>query len=118
MATGLQIELTYKASHFVSRLKHPVHSAPHFHTWRVVLRIQGVLDAHDVQQWMHQTAPHFNEHGDRGVEDIADWWIARAVRRWHKPPAASVQGVSIMREDGIGAWVDHKPKPTRESRKR
>jgi hypothetical protein len=44
--------------------------------------------------------------------------IARAVRRWHKPPAVSVQGVSIMREDGIGAWVDHKPKPTRESRKR
>lgn len=107
MATGLLIELTYKASHYVSRLDHPVHSSPHFHTWKVVLRIAGELDAHEVQQWMHENAPHFAEHGDRGVEDIADWWIALARKRWHKPKAGvKVLGISVMREDGIGAYVE------------
>jgi len=118
MATGLQIKLSYKASHFVSRLKHPVHSAPHFHTWEVVLRIAGNLDAHEVQHWMHGQAPHFGEHGDRGVEDIADWWAARAVRHWHKPPGVRVLGLSVMREDGIGAWIDLAARTGRASRKR
>ncbi len=107
MATGLLIELNYKASHFVSRLDHPVHSNPHFHTWKVVLRISGLLDAHDVQQWMHGTAPHFGEHGDKGVEDIADWWLAAAVSRWNEAgKGVRVLGLSVMREDGIGAYVE------------
>lgn len=107
MATGLQIELTYKASHFVSRLDHPVHSNPHYHTWLVVLRIAGALDAHTVQEWMHNNAPHFGEHGDKGVEDIADWWLAASRQQWDKPAeGVRVLGVSVMREDGIGAWSD------------
>jgi hypothetical protein len=105
MATGLQIELTYKASHFVSRLDHPVHSNPHYHTWLVVVRIAGTLDAHTVQEWMHHTAPHFGEHGDMGVEDIADWWLEKARKHWDKP-GIRVMGVSVMREDGIGAWSE------------
>lgn len=105
MATGLLVELVYKASHFVSRLDHPVHSAPHFHTWKVTLRIQGQLDAHEVQEWMHHTAPHFGEHGDRGVEDIADWWMELARARWERE-GTRVLGLSVMREDGIGAYIE------------
>src|SRR5690606_4269192 len=67
MNRGLLIELAYKASHFVSRLEHPVHSSPHFHTWDVILRVRGEADAHEIQEWMHHTAPHFGDHGDKGV---------------------------------------------------
>lgn len=109
MATSLLIDLSYKASHYVSRLDHPVHSSPHFHTWDVRVRIDGILDAHEVQEWMHQTAPHFGDHGDRGVEDIADWWLEQAVARWHKPKdRVRVAGVTVMREDGIGAVAEFK----------
>lgn len=107
MATGLLIELTYKASHYVSRLDHPVHSNPHYHTWDVVLRIKGNVDAHEVQEWMHKTAPHFGDHGDKGVEDIADWWLEQARGRWHKPDSPiQILGVNVMREDGIGAYSE------------
>jgi hypothetical protein len=105
MATGLLIELTYKASHHVSRLNHAVHSNPHYHTWEVVLRVAGVIDAHEVQEWMHHTAPHFGDHGDKGVEDIADWWLAQAKAKWGKGKL-KVLGVQVMREDGIGAFVE------------
>jgi hypothetical protein len=105
MATGLLIELTYKASHYVSRLEHPVHSNPHYHTWDVVLRVAGVIDAHEVQEWMHKTAPHFGDHGDKGVEDIADWWLVQAKAKWGKS-SLKVLGVQVMREDGIGAFSD------------
>lgn len=101
---GLLIKLTYKASHFVSRLEHPVHSKPHYHTWEVILRLKGDVDAHVVQEWMHNTAPHFGEHGDMGVEDICDWWLAQAKTRWNTPGSpVVVTGVQVMREDGIGA---------------
>ncbi|MCB9895410.1 MAG: hypothetical protein H6839_13250 [Planctomycetes bacterium] len=104
MATGLLIKLSYKASHYVSRLDHPVHSNPHYHTWEVVLRVTGQVDAHEVQEWMHHSAPHFGDHGDRGVEDIADWWLEKAVERWHTEDSPlKVKGVQVMREDGIGA---------------
>ena len=104
MPRALLIELTYKASHHVSRLDHPVHSNPHYHTWDVVLRIEGELDAHEVQEWMHNTAPHFGDHGDKGVEDIADWWLDQAKGRWHKPDTqVRVVSIRVMREDGIGA---------------
>ncbi|MCA8917480.1 MAG: hypothetical protein KDB32_00165 [Planctomycetes bacterium] len=107
MATGLLIELTYKASHFVSRLDHPVHSNPHYHTWEVVLRVAGQIDAHEVQEWMHHTAPHFGDHGDMGVEDIADWWLEHAIARWHADGSPlRVLGVKVMREDGIGAFSE------------
>lgn len=104
MATTLLIELAYKASHHVTRLDHPVHSNPHYHTWDVLLRIRGELDAHEVQEWMHQTAPHFGDHGDMGVEDISAWWLEQARGRWHKPDSdVGVVSVRVMREDGIGA---------------
>lgn len=104
MATALLIELTYKASHYVSRLDHPVHSNPHYHTWEVVLRVAGRIDAHEVQEWMHHNAPHFGDHGDKGVEDIADWWLEQARQRWQKQDSPlKVLGVQVMREDGIGA---------------
>jgi hypothetical protein len=107
MATGLLIKLSYKASHHVSRLEHPVHSNPHYHTWEVVLRVAGTIDAHEVQEWMHHTAPHFGDHGDRGVEDIADWWLEKAFERWHKEGSPlKVLGVNLMREDGIGAVAE------------
>jgi hypothetical protein len=106
MATGLLVELAYKASHHVSRLDHPVHSNPHYHTWDVVLRLAGEIDAHEVQEWMHHTAPHFGDHGDKGVEDIADWWLAQARSRWGKSTGLKVLGVQVMREDGIGAFSD------------
>jgi hypothetical protein len=105
MATGLLVELTYKASHHVSRLEHPVHSNPHYHTWNVVLRVAGVIDAHEVQEWMHHNAPHFGDHGDKGVEDIAEWWLEKAVKRWHSG-GLSVRSVQVMREDGIGAVAE------------
>jgi hypothetical protein len=105
MAAGLLIKLTYKASHHVSRLEHPVHSNPHYHTWEIILRLSGTVDAHEVQEWMHHTAPHFGDHGDKGVEDIADWWLASARERWNKPGSpVEVTGVQVMREDGIGAF--------------
>ncbi|MCC7510724.1 MAG: hypothetical protein IT464_15280 [Planctomycetes bacterium] len=107
MANGLLVELTYKAAHHVSRLEHPVHSSPHYHTWKVVLRVRGVVDAHEIQEWMHHTAPHFGDHGDRGVEDIADWWLEQSVARWNvKASSVTVLGVQVMREDGIGAFAD------------
>lgn len=104
MATALLIELGYKASHHVSRLEHPVHSSPHYHTWDVQLRMEGRLDAHDVQEWMHNTAPHFGDHGDKGVEDISAWWLEQARARWDNTAAGvRVRSVRVMREDGIGA---------------
>ncbi|MCA8938979.1 MAG: hypothetical protein KDB07_04190 [Planctomycetes bacterium] len=107
MQTGLIIELTYKASHHVSRLDHPVHSHSHFHTWTVQLKVAGFTDAHNIQQWMHETAPHFADHGDKGVEDIAAWWVELAQKRFDEgPEGLRVLGVSLMREDGIGAFVD------------
>ena len=107
MATGLLIELTYKASHHVSRLDHPVHSNPHYHTWQVMLQVKNSIDAHEVQEWMHHTAPHFGDHGDKGVEDIADWWLAEAKQRWHvEGSPLKVLGVRVMREDGIGAFSE------------
>lgn len=107
MATGLLVELTYKAQHHVSRLEHAVHSSPHFHTWHVELRIAGECDAHDLQEWMHHAAPHFGDHGDRGVEDIADWWLEKAMKRWgDEGSPLRVLGVRVMREDGIGAFSD------------
>jgi hypothetical protein len=109
MQRGLTIQLNYKASHYVSRLEHPVHSHPHFHTWEVILRLRGQTDAHEVQEWMHQTAPHFGDHGDRGVEDIADWWLEQAAARYNQPGSEiQVTGVSVMREDGIGAFSELK----------
>ena len=104
MATVLLVKLSYKASHHVSRLDHPVHSNPHYHTWEVVLRVGGQIDAHEVQEWMHHTAPHFGDHGDRGVEDICEWWLTKATERWQK--TLKVLGVQVMREDGIGAVAE------------
>jgi hypothetical protein len=107
MQRGLSIKLNYKASHYVSRLEHPVHSHPHFHTWEVVLRMQGDADAHEIQEWMHNTAPHFGDHGDKGVEDIADWWLEQAASRWNmKDSPIQVKSASVMREDGIGAYAE------------
>ncbi|MBX3460460.1 MAG: hypothetical protein KF696_10945 [Planctomycetes bacterium] len=107
MNRGLLVELTYKASHHVSRLEHPVHSSPHYHTWRVVLRLRGVVDAHEIQEWMHHTAPHFADHGDKGVEDIADWWLEQAIARYNRNGSpVAVAGVQVMREDGIGAFAE------------
>lgn len=107
MARVLLMKLTYKASHFVSRLEHPVHSSPHFHTWDVILRVRGEADAHEIQEWMHNTAPHFGDHGDKGVEDIADWWLEQAVARFSAEGSGlRVIGVQVMREDGIGAFSD------------
>lgn len=111
MQAGLIVELSYKASHFVSRLEHPVHSHAHFHTWTVRLKVAGFTDAHNIQQWMHENAPHFGEHGDKGVEDIAAWWVEIAQKRFDKSEIAGeeglkVLGVWVMREDGIGAFVE------------
>lgn len=72
-----------------------------------MLRVRGVVDAHEIQEWMHHTAPHFGDHGDRGVEDIADWWLEQSVARWNvKASSVTVLGVQVMREDGIGAFAD------------
>lgn len=55
---------------------------------------------------MHETAPHFGDHGDMGVEDIADWWIEQAREKFSgQDSGVEVPGVEVSRDDGIGASV-------------
>lgn len=107
MGAVLKISLAYKASHHVARINHPVHSSPHFHTWHTTLMLVGFTDAHAAQQWMHETAPHFGDHGDLGVEDVAKWWLQRAQDRWNgSSEGVVVDGVEVLRDDGIGALIE------------
>lgn len=103
----LLVNLSYKATHHVARINHPVHSVSHYHTWHVQLRLRGFTDAHAVQEWMHNTAPHFGDHGDQGAEDVADWWMKHAEARWNNTEGGlRVMGVQVIRDDGVGALLE------------